>query len=126
MYNRAILIGNLTRDPELRYKPQGKAVASFGLAVNTKYGDKDEVLFIDIVVWGKQGEASANYLGKGSRALVEGRLSERKWEGKDGQQHKKMELIADNVRFLSRKGEGGGSAAAPESAPDEITDIEAF
>jgi single-strand DNA-binding protein len=129
MFNKVILIGNLTKDPEVRYTPQGTPVASFRLAVNQKYksGDdmKQETLFIDIVVWGKQGETCAQYLNKGSSALVEGRLQERRWES-DGQQRSKFEVVAQQVRFLSsRKGaqsEGGGDFVPP----DETTDPEPF
>lgn len=135
MYNKIILIGNLTKDPELRYTPQGTAVASFGLAVNSRIKSKDEsrdeTLFMDIVVWGKMGETVSQYLSKGRQALVEGRLRERKWEGSDGQQKRRMEVVADNVRFLGKKDDstggrdtqGSGQSAAP---PDEITDIEPF
>lgn len=135
MYNRIILIGNLTRDPELRYTPQGIAVASFGLAVSTrtksKEESKEETLFMDIVVWGKQGETVSQYLSKGRQALVEGRLRERKWEGSDGQQKKRMEVVADNVRFLGKKDDSTGGRGAQGSSqsttpPDEITDIEPF
>lgn len=138
MYNKIILIGNLTRDPELRYTPQGLAVASFALAVNSKIKSKEEsreeVLFMDVVVFGKQGENVSQYLSKGRPALVEGRLVERKWEGKDGQQKKRMEVIADTVRFLGgRKDEGGSGGRASSdqgyqggAPPDEITDIEPF
>ncbi len=129
MFNKVILIGNLTKDPEVRYTPQGTPVASFRLAVNQKYksGDsmKEETLFIDIVVWGKQGETCAQYLNKGSAALVEGRLQERRWES-DGQQRSKFEVVAQQVRFLSSKrgapSEGGGDFAPP----DETTDLEPF
>ncbi len=129
MFNKVILIGNLTKDPEVRYTPQGTPVASFRLAVNQKYksGDamKEETLFIDIVVWGKQGETCAQYLNKGSAALVEGRLQERRWES-DGQQRSKFEVVAQQVRFLSSKrsaqSEGGGDLVPP----DETTDLEPF
>jgi single-strand DNA-binding protein len=128
MFNKAILIGNLTKDPELRYTPQGTAVATLRIAVSSKYrsGDemKEETLFIDVVVWGKQGENCSQYLSKGRPVLVEGRLQERKWET-DGQQRSKFEIIAQNVRFLGKKGDApaGGEPGRP---PEEITDIEPF
>ena len=132
MYNKIILIGNLTKDPELRYTPQGTAVASFTLAVNSRIKSKDEskeeVLFMDVVVWGKQGEVVSQYLSKGRQALVEGRLRERKWEGQDGQQKRRMEVVADSVRFLGKRDDSSRGAGSEQSAPppDEITDIEPF
>ena len=132
MYNKIILIGNLTKDPELRYTPQGTAVCSFSLAVNSRIKSKDEsreeTLFMDIVVWGKQGEVVSQYLSKGRQALVEGRLRERKWEGQDGQQKRRMEIVADSVRFLGKKDDSSRGGGSEQSAPppDEITDIEPF
>ncbi len=133
MFNKVILIGNLTKDPELRYTPQGTPVCSMRIASTTKYksGDsmKDETLFIDVVVWGKQGESAAHHLGKGRSVLVEGRLQERRWES-DGQQKSKFEVVAQAVKFLygAKKGtgqeSGGGEGEFPP--PDETTDLEPF
>jgi single-strand DNA-binding protein len=128
MYNKIILIGNLTKDPELRYTPQGTPVASFRLAVNYRYKQaeeaKQETMFIDNVVFGKQAESCSKYLNKGSSVLVEGRLQERRWES-NGQQKSKFEVIAQSVRFLSRRG-----ASPPEAEditpPEETTDLEPF
>lgn len=133
MFNRVIMIGNLTKDPELRYTPQGTPVATLRLAVSSKYRSgeeaKEETLFIDVVVWGKQGESCNQYLAKGRSVLVEGRLQERKWES-DGQQKSKMEIVAQQVRFLGKKddqgGSSGGSSYGGSRPPDEITDIEPF
>ena len=138
MFNKIILIGNLTKDPELRYTPQGTAVASFRIAVNSKIKQqgelKDETLFIGVVVFGKQAESAGQYLSKGRSVLVEGRLQERSWE-KDGQKHSRMEVVASSVRFLSKKtgtAETGDSALrAADSAediapPEETTDLEPF
>lgn len=129
MFNKIILIGNLTKDPELRYTPQGTPVTSFRLAVNSKYrsGDemKDDTLFIDVVVWGKQGESCSQYLSKGSPALVEGRLRERKWES-EGQQRSKVEVFAQTVRFLSRRAETPSEGQRDRTPPDEITEVEPF
>ncbi len=128
MYNKVILIGNLTKDPEVRYTPQGTPVTSFRLAVNSKYksGDdmKQETLFIDVVVWGKQGETCGQYLNKGSAALVEGRLQERRWES-DGQQRSKFEVVAQQVRFLSTR-RGTQSADEDITPPEGATDLEPF
>ena len=91
MFNKVILIGNLTRDVELKYTPQGTAVAQFGLAVNTKYGEKDEVYYGDIQVWGKQAENAEKYLYKGAKCLVEGRIKTESWE-KDGDKKSKTKV----------------------------------
>ncbi len=133
MFNKVILIGNLTKDPELRYTPQGTAVTSFRIAVNSRYKQSDELksetLFIDIVVFGKQAESCSQYLSKGRPVLVEGRLQERRWES-DGQQKSKMEIVASSVRFLSRKPDaqagGAESGTADASPPEETTDLEPF
>lgn len=131
MYNKVILIGNLTKDPELRYTPQGTPVASFRLAVNYRYKQNDdmkqETTFIDIVIFGKQAESCSQYLNKGSSALVEGRLQERRWES-DGQQRSKFEVVAQSVKFLSpKKGGAQGPAAEGDFAPpEETTDLEPF
>ena len=120
--NRVFLMGNLTRDPELRYLASGTAVGSFGLAINTVYTSqagekKEDVCFVRIVVWGKQAEQCTQYLAKGRPVFVEGRLIYRSWE-KDGQTRTTLEVRADRVQFLGRpKGAGGsdteGSVAEP-------------
>jgi len=135
MFNKVIFIGNLTKDPELRYTPQGTAVTSFRIAVNSRYKQSDELksetLFIDIVVFGKQAESCSQYLSKGRSVLVEGRLQERRWES-EGQQRSKVEVVASSVRFLSKKGEaqGGSGAGDPNhgdvAPPEETTDLEPF
>jgi len=127
VFNRIILIGNLTKDPELRYTPQGTPVTTFRLAVTSRFRQssgetKDETLFIDTVVFGKQAETVSQYLGKGRTVLVEGRLQERRWES-DGQQRSKFEVIAQSVKFLSKKPD---SAPKEEIQPEETTDIEPF
>lgn len=107
MLNRIVLIGRLTKDPELRYTPNGKAVASFTLAVDRPFKNQRgerEADFINIVVWGSQAENSANYLAKGKLAAVDGRLQIRTFDGQDGQRRWVTEVVADNVRFLSPKG----------------------
>lgn len=131
MFNKVILIGNLTKDPELRYTPQGVPVCTLRIASSTKYksGDemKEETLFIDIVVWRKQAESAGQYLQKGKSVLVEGRLQERRWEA-DGQQKSKFEVVAQSVRFLGggRKSEQGGAGSTDVLPPDETTDLEPF
>jgi len=114
--NKVFLIGNLTRDPELRYTPSGAAVASFGLAVNRKYrqGDdlKEDVCFVDITVWNKQAETCTEYLSKGSPILVEGRLNYRTWETDEGQKRSKLDVVAMNVQFLPKGGDSGSSGGS--------------
>ena len=132
MFNKVILIGNLTRDPELRYTPQGTSVCNFGLAVNRKYkhGEemKEEVTFINIVVFGKQADTCGQYLNKGSSVLIEGRLQESRWETEDGQKRSKHEVVAQNVRFMSKRQSASdhSSGSGTTSAPEENTDIEPF
>ncbi|MEW6409523.1 MAG: single-stranded DNA-binding protein [Nitrospirota bacterium] len=104
-YNKVILIGNLTRDPEIRYTPNGTSVASFRIAVNHRYRQgeemKEEVCYIDVVVFGKQADTCGQYLNKGSSVLVEGRIQERRWESEEGQKRSKHEIVAQTIRFLS-------------------------
>jgi len=136
MFNKVILIGNLTRDPELRYTPQGTSVCNFGLAVNRKYRQgeemKEEVTFINIVVFGKQADTCGQYLSKGSPVLIEGRLRENRWETEDGQKRSKHEVIAESFKFLPRKQPAGGGAGMSNTGggdfmpPDESTEIEPF
>ncbi len=99
--NKVFLMGNLTRDLELRYTPSGQAVTTLGLAVNEKYKDKDQTLFIDIDVWEKTAENCVEYLKKGSPVMVEGRLKYRAWETQDGQKRSKISVTASSVQFLS-------------------------
>ena len=114
-FNKVMLMGNLTRDPELRYTSNGSAVTSFGLAVNRKFkqGDewKDDVCFVDITVWGKQGENCAEYLSKGRPAFIEGFLKFSTWET-DGQKRNKLEVVASTVQFLGSPGGAGGAGGA--------------
>jgi single-strand DNA-binding protein len=120
--NRVFLMGNLTRDPELRYIPSGQAVCTLGLAVNNKYGTgddkKEEVLFIDVNVWGKSAENCAEYLKKGRLVFVEGRLKWRQWE-KDGQKKSKIDVTAISVQFMPTGAGGGGGGQAKQQSEDE-------
>ena len=113
--NKVFLIGNLTRDPELRMTPKGTAICSFGLAVNRQFrddsgGTREETTFVDLEAWGKTGELISKYLSKGSPAMVEGRLRFDSWESKTGEKRNKLKVVVDNVQFLGRAGEGGGTA----------------
>ena len=110
-FNKCIFIGNLTRNIELRYTPSGTPVGSFGLAVNRRFkqGDelKEEVLFVDVVTFGKQAENAAKYLLKGSKVNVEGRLQQRRWETEAGEKRSKHEVVAENILYLDgTKGHG--------------------
>lgn len=117
-FNKVILIGNLTKNPELRYTPSGTPVASFGLAVNRKFRQgeelKEEVCFIDIVVFGKTAEHCGQYLSKGSGVIVDGRLQQRRWETDDGQKRSKHEVVAQTVNFLPKRQEAGGETGHAE------------
>ncbi len=127
-FNKVLLMGNLTRDPELRYIPSGQAVTTFTVAVNRTYNSqggekKEEVSFIRVVVWARIAEACNEYLKKGSPVFVEGRLQSRSWDGPDGTKRSTIEVVAQNVQFLSR----GGRSDVPqmESASEEDAIFEA-
>jgi len=103
MFNKVVLIGHLTRNPELTYLPSGTVVSNFGIATNRTYGeDRQEIFFGEVTVWGKMAEACHKYIGKGSRVLVEGRLATEQFEHK-GEKKQKTRIIAENIRFLDRK-----------------------
>lgn len=101
--NRAILIGNLVRDVDLRYSQNGTAIANFTLAVNDGYGDKKTVDFIRVTAWKKTAENVANYCGKGSKVAVEGKLKQQNWEDKDGNKKEKVFVNAQQIMFLNTK-----------------------
>jgi single-strand DNA-binding protein len=122
-YNKVILMGNLTRDPELRYTPNGTAVATLSLAVNRRYKSNDETReetdFFDIVVFGKQAENCSEYLKKGRPILVDGRLQQRRWETDEGQKRSKVEVVAFSVQFLGTpKGVEPAAPAVTDSSPE--------
>ena len=106
-FNRVVLAGNITRDPELRFTKDGVPVANFGLAVNRVRSKNDEVDFFDITCWRELGETVANYKKKGDPILVEGRLQYRTWEAEDGSKRSKVDVTADNIQFL---GSGPGKS----------------
>ena len=122
-FNKVILIGNLTKSPELRYTPSGTPVASFGLAVNRRFRQgeelKEEVCYIDIVVFGKQAEHCGQYLSKGNGVIVDGRLQQRRWESEDGQKRSKHEVVAQTVTFLPKRPESGTEPNAPDDSGAE-------
>lgn len=122
MYQRIIIIGNLSRNPEMRYTPDGKAVTTFSVATSRKYNEKEETTWFRVSVWNNQAELCNQYLKKGSKVLVEGRLSPDKvtgspkvWTKKDGSCGSSYEMTADTVRFLSSRGE---SEQVDEAADD--------
>lgn len=118
-----MVYGNLTRDPEMKALPSGMNVASFAIATNRRYKDRDgnyqdAVEYHNIAVFGRQAETSSQYLKKGSSAYVEGRLQTRSWE-KDGVKHYRTEIVADRVQFGPKGGDGGGGTNTPAAATDE-------
>ena len=135
-FNQVILMGNLTRDPELRSTPNGQSVCSFSLALNRSYKGSDgnwqeATDFIDVVAWGPLGERVSQYLSKGRPCLVNGRLQSRSWE-QDGQKRSKVEVVAQDVTFLGGPGgsEGGSAqstpaaSSAPKAAPKKKAEVE--
>ena len=140
-YNKVILMGNLTRDPELKYIPSGMAVANLGLAVNRVWTDresgerKEEASFIDLEAWGRTAETMNEYLKKGSPALVEGRLRQQRWETDDGQNRSRLVVVVERFQFVggrqdggeqggySQSGGGASQSSVSESAPATEDDI---
>ena len=120
--NRVVLLGNLTKDPELRHTPSGTAVCSLRLAVNTRRKDAatgewtEKPNYFDITVWGNQGESCAQYLAKGRPVAIDGRLEWREWDAQDGTKRQAVEIIADSVQFLGSRGEGEGGGQ-PQFVP---------
>lgn len=129
-FNKVILMGNLTRDPELRVTPKGTAVCQIGLAVNSTYKDKEgnskeEVTFVDVDVFGRQAEVIAKYMSKGRPILIEGRLKLDSWESKEGDKRSKLKVVLENFQFVGSRGDGagdsggggGGSSSHEDSVP---------
>jgi single-strand DNA-binding protein len=119
-YNRVILVGNLTRDLELRYIPSGTAVTDMGLAVNdrrkTASGEwVEETTFVDVTLWGRTAEVACEYLNKGSNVLIEGRLRFETWEANDGQKRSKLKVVCDRMQMLGGRGDGEGGRPAGRS-----------
>jgi single-strand DNA-binding protein len=119
--NRVVLVGNLTRDPELRHTQSGMAVCSLRLAVNTRRKDEtgqwvDKPNYFDITVWGNQGERCAQYLSKGRPVAIDGRLEWREWETPEGNKRQAVDVVADTVQFLGSRGDGEGGGYIPADA----------
>ena len=129
--NRVVLVGNLTRDPELRHTPSGTPVCSLRLAVNTRRKDEsgqwtDKPNYFDITVWGQQGENCAQYLSKGRPVAIDGRLEWREWQDKEtGQKRQAVDIIADSVQFLGSRegGENGGRFTPQSDVPADTADF---
>ncbi len=140
-YNRVILLGNLTRDPEVRYTPQGTAVCDVGLAVNERRKNAagewiDEVVYVDVTLWGRTAEVAGEYLTKGSPILIEGRLRLDTWESQEGQKRSRLRVVGERMQMLGARGGGesagggarqrrpaasaGSSAGADEIPPSDI------
>ena len=127
MVNKVILIGNLGKDPEVRYTQGGQAVANLRIATSRSWTDKqsgqrkEETEWHDVEVWGKQAEQCGEYLAKGRQVYVEGRLKTDKWQDKQsGQDRYRVKVVADTVRFLGGGGGGGQRSAGPRQSPDEM------
>ena len=131
-FSKAVIVGNLTRDPELRSTPSGAQVCGFSVAVNRKYKDQEQVSFFNCNAWGKLGETIAQYGRKGSGILVSGRLDQRSFDGKDGQKRSVVEINVDDFNFIGGRNDGGNydgggsstASAATEAAPSEMSDDE--
>ena len=116
-YNRVILVGNITRDPELRYIPSGTAVTEIGLAVNDRRKGAngewiEETTFVDVTLWGRTAEVASEYLNKGSSIMIEGRLKLDTWE-KDGKKNSKLRVVGERMVMLGGRGGGGGGGGGP-------------
>ena len=127
-YNKVILIGNLTRDPQLRYTPSQAAVCDFGVAVNRQWTGQDgqkreEVCFVDCTAWARQAETIQKYLSKGRPVFIEGRLTYRQWDGPDGKKRSKLEVTVERFQFLGgpRSGGGGGGGAPSQDTARQQT-----
>jgi single-strand DNA-binding protein len=120
--NRVYLIGRLTRDPELRYTQGGTSIANFSVANNRTYTvqneRKESVSYFNCVAWGKPGEVIAQYLKKGQRIALEGRLQQRSWQDKDGQKRNSVEIVVENFQFIDAKGKEGAESTSPNAPED--------
>src|SRR5688572_29328498 len=124
-FNKVILMGNLTRDPEVRTTPSGQSVTSFGLAINRTWkgadgNQQESVSYIDCVAWGKTGEIIAQYVQKGRPLLVNGRLEQRSWE-KDGQKHSKVEVVVEDFNFVGGGAGGSGGSGGGGNSSDSFS-----
>lgn len=128
--NKVFIIGNLTKDPELRYTPGGMAVVNLRVATNRRFKDKngeqkEEVCFITAVVWDKQAEACNQYLRKGNPVFIEGRLQSRSWDAQDGSKRNVIEIRAERVQFLNAQKQQGKASDETDSLSEETKEVEA-
>ncbi len=127
-FNKVILMGNLTRDPKLASIMSGSTVCEFSIAINRKYTvngqEKEEVCFVDIVVWGRQADSCGKYLHKGSAVFVEGRLKTDSWEDKEGNKRSKLRVAADRVQFIGSRSEGNYNRAQGDEYSEEEASAE--
>jgi single-strand DNA-binding protein len=120
MVNKVFFIGNLTRDPELKHIPSGTALAEVGLAVNTKLGkDKEETLFVDLTLWGRSAEVASEYLTKGSKIHVEGRLKLETWENNEGQKRSKHSVVVDRFQMLDNRGKKTSEPSTEDNSTEQ-------
>jgi single-strand DNA-binding protein len=122
-FNKVILMGRLTRNPDLRYTPQGTAVTEIGLAINREYTAgserKKEVTFVDVTLWSRAAEVVCQYMKKGSPILIEGRLSLDSWEGQDGQKRSKLRVVAESFKFIGSRQEGDGQGEGMDPSGED-------
>ena len=126
--NRVVLVGNLTRDPELRHTPGGTAVCSLRLAVNSRRKDQtgqwvEKPNYFDVTVWGAQGQNCAQYLSKGRPVAIDGRLEWREWDAKDGTKRQSVDIVADTVQFLGSRGDNGGGQQSSDQGFATTSDV---
>lgn len=128
-FNKVILVGNLTRDPQVKYTPSGMAVADVGLAVNHSWFDKqtntrkEEATFVDVTLWGRTAEIAGEYLAKGRQVLIEGRLKLDQWDDKQtGQKRSKLTVVGENMTMLGSRQEGGGGGRGPSGPSAQASD----
>lgn len=130
--NKVLLIGNLTRDPELRYTPSGTAVTDLRLAINNTWTGKDgqkreDTVFVDVTLWSRQAEVASEYLSKGRPVFIEGRLQLDQWEGKDGQKQSRLRVVAQSMQMLGSRGDSSGRpgrSATPVGADEGPQDFD--
>lgn len=123
--NKVMLIGNLTRDPELKYTTSGKAVSGFGLAINRSYTDAsgekiEDTCFVDVVAWDRLAEVCNDYLSKGKPVFIEGRLQYRAWEQEDGKKRSKLEIVAQNIQFLGGRADAETTRSEDGASGDDL------
>ena len=124
-YNRVVLVGNVTRDVDLRYIPSGTAVADLGLAVNdVRNKERDETVFVDVTVWARLAEIASQYLSKGDPVLIEGRLKLDKWQDNDGNNRQKLKVVCEKLKLLSGKGRPSSENSSDTNSENKVDEID--